>query len=148
MYLNAISHFCVRILLLLSMFKCYFSFLCSNAISPFCVRMLFLFSVFECYFSFLRSNAISPFCVRIILLLSMFECYFSFLRSNAISNLVYCISTVIPNEYSKFYILILILNILQFMARTSVDKPYSTTFNSFITGHHVYKGVWSPVLGE
>ena len=34
------------------------------------------------------------------------------------------------------------------MARILGDKPYSITFNSFIAGHHVYKGVWSPVLGE
>jgi len=34
------------------------------------------------------------------------------------------------------------------MARTSGNKPYSITFKSFITGHHVYKEVWSPVVGE
>ena len=34
------------------------------------------------------------------------------------------------------------------MTRTSGHKPYSITFKSFITGHHVYKEVWSPVLGE
>ena len=34
------------------------------------------------------------------------------------------------------------------MARTPGHKPYSITFKSFITGHHVYKEVWSPVLDD
>ena len=30
----------------------------------------------------------------------------------------------------------------------SLIKPYSIEFESFVTGHHVYKAVWSPFIGE
>ena len=34
------------------------------------------------------------------------------------------------------------------MARSTDIKPYSIEFESFVTGHHVYKAVWSPFIGE
>ena len=34
------------------------------------------------------------------------------------------------------------------MARATDIKPYSIEFESFVTGHHVYKAVWSPFIGE
>lgn len=34
------------------------------------------------------------------------------------------------------------------MARTIDSRPYEFSFTSFVTGHHVYKEVWTPVIGE
>ena len=34
------------------------------------------------------------------------------------------------------------------MARATDIKPYIIEFESFVTGHHVYKAVWSPFIGE
>ena len=34
------------------------------------------------------------------------------------------------------------------MARTNVCIPYVFVFQSYITGHHVYKDVWIPNMGE
>ena len=34
------------------------------------------------------------------------------------------------------------------MARATDIKPYIIEFESFVTGHRVYKAVWSPVIGE
>ena len=34
------------------------------------------------------------------------------------------------------------------MARATDIKPYIIDFESFVTGHHVYKAVWSPFIGE
>ena len=34
------------------------------------------------------------------------------------------------------------------MARATDIKPYSIEFESFVTGHDVYKAVWSPFIGE
>ena len=34
------------------------------------------------------------------------------------------------------------------MARTNVCIPYVFEFQSYVTGHHVYKDIWTPTLGE
>ena len=34
------------------------------------------------------------------------------------------------------------------MARTNVRIPYVFEFQSYVTGHHVYKDIWTPTLGE
>ena len=34
------------------------------------------------------------------------------------------------------------------MARTNVCLPYVFEFQSYVTGHHVYKDIWTPTLGE
>lgn len=34
------------------------------------------------------------------------------------------------------------------MARTVDSRPYQFSFESFVTGHHVYKESWTPVIGE
>ena len=34
------------------------------------------------------------------------------------------------------------------MARTTDSRPYEFSFQSFVTGHHVYKEDWTPILGE
>ena len=34
------------------------------------------------------------------------------------------------------------------MARAIDSRPYEFCFESFITGHHVYKEIWSPILNE
>ena len=34
------------------------------------------------------------------------------------------------------------------MARATDITPYSIEFESFVTGHHVYKAVWPPFIGE
>ena len=34
------------------------------------------------------------------------------------------------------------------MARATDIKPYMIEFESFVTGHHVCKAVWSPFIGE
>ena len=34
------------------------------------------------------------------------------------------------------------------MARTNVYIPYVFEFQSYVTGHHVYKDIWTPTLGE
>ena len=34
------------------------------------------------------------------------------------------------------------------MARAQDCRPYRFVFKEFITGHHVYKDVWTPSLGE
>ena len=34
------------------------------------------------------------------------------------------------------------------MARTIDSRPYKFTFSSFVTGHHIYKEIWTPQLGE
>ena len=34
------------------------------------------------------------------------------------------------------------------MARTNVCIPYVFEFQSYITGHHVYRDIWTPTLGE
>ena len=34
------------------------------------------------------------------------------------------------------------------MPRATDIKTYSIEFESFVTGHHVYKVVWSPFIGE
>ena len=34
------------------------------------------------------------------------------------------------------------------MARTNVCIPYAFEFQSYVTGHHVYKDIWTPTLGE
>ena len=34
------------------------------------------------------------------------------------------------------------------MARTNDCRPTTFSFESFITGHHIYKDIWSPTLGE
>ena len=34
------------------------------------------------------------------------------------------------------------------MARTTEFKMYSFTFDSFITGHHEYKEIWTPHIGD
>ena len=34
------------------------------------------------------------------------------------------------------------------MARTNVCTPFLFEFESYITGHHEYKDIWSPSLGE
>ena len=36
----------------------------------------------------------------------------------------------------------------EIMARTNVCTPYVFEFESYITGHHVYKDIWTPILGE
>ena len=41
----------------------------------------------------------------------------------------------------------LIVNDLK-MARTIDNRPYKSTFQSFATGHHTYKDIWSPIIGE
>ena len=34
------------------------------------------------------------------------------------------------------------------MARTNVCLPYVFEFQSYVTGHHVYKDIWTPTLSE
>ena len=34
------------------------------------------------------------------------------------------------------------------MARTRNCQPYQFEFSELITGHHVYKNVWTPFIGE
>ena len=34
------------------------------------------------------------------------------------------------------------------MARTDVCILYVFEFQSYVTGHHVYKDIWTPILGE
>ena len=34
------------------------------------------------------------------------------------------------------------------MARTNVRIPYVFEFQSYVTGHHVYKDIWAPTLDE
>ena len=34
------------------------------------------------------------------------------------------------------------------MARTIDSRPYEFSFSSFVTGYHVYKEDWTPVIGE
>ena len=34
------------------------------------------------------------------------------------------------------------------MARTNVCLPYVSEFQSYVTGHHVYKDIWTPTLSE
>ena len=33
------------------------------------------------------------------------------------------------------------------MAKTNVWIPYVFEFQSYVTGHHVYKDIWTPTLG-
>ena len=34
------------------------------------------------------------------------------------------------------------------MARTMICTPYCFEFQSYITGHQVYKDIWTPILDE
>ena len=34
------------------------------------------------------------------------------------------------------------------MARTNVCIPYAFEFQSYVTGHHVYKDIWTSTLSE
>ena len=34
------------------------------------------------------------------------------------------------------------------MARTNVCIPYVFEFQGYVTGHHVYKDIWTSTLGE
>ena len=34
------------------------------------------------------------------------------------------------------------------MVRTNVCIPYVFEFQSYVTGHHAYKNIWTPTLGE
>ena len=34
------------------------------------------------------------------------------------------------------------------MSRTTDCRPYEFIFDNYVTGHHVYKEVWDPFLGE
>ena len=34
------------------------------------------------------------------------------------------------------------------MARCKICTPYTFQFESYVTGHHIYKDIWTPVIGE